>query len=93
MTFKSPRLTDATGAFDQDTVRALKDLDRRLRALETKRTADLFGQTASQTIGFYGVTPVNQPDAVADATDAATAISQLNSVISRLEEVGILATS
>lgn len=49
------------------------------------------GQSATALISFYGATPVDQPAAVADATDAATAISQLNLVIAALIEVGLLA--
>ena len=51
------------------------------------------GQDASDLVGFYGATPVDQPALVADATDAATAISQLNLVIDLLQEVGLMATA
>lgn len=51
------------------------------------------GQSATDKVGFWGTTPVDQPAAIADATDAATAISQLNFVIAALEECGILASS
>lgn len=51
------------------------------------------GQSATDLVGFYGVTPVDQPAVVADATDAATAISQLNLVIAALQEIGLMATS
>lgn len=49
------------------------------------------GDKTSDKVGFYGVTPVNQPDTVADATDAASAITQLNLVIDRLQELGMIA--
>lgn len=51
------------------------------------------GQDASDLIGFYGATPVDQPALVADATDAATAISQLNLVIAELIELGLMASA
>lgn len=49
------------------------------------------GQNTSDKISFYGVTPVDQPATVADATDAATAITSLNAVIDRLQELGLIA--
>ena len=49
------------------------------------------GDNTSDKVGFYGVTPVNQPDTVADATDAASAITQINSIIDRLQELGLMA--
>lgn len=51
------------------------------------------GQSSSSLIGFYGATPVDQPALVADATDAATAISQLNLVIDALVELGLMASA
>lgn len=50
------------------------------------------GSADTSLLGFYGVTPVDQPAAVADATDAATAISQLNLALARLRELGLIAT-
>lgn len=49
------------------------------------------GASTSEKIGFYGVTPVDQPATVADATDAATAITTVNAVIDRLQELGLIA--
>jgi len=51
-----------------------------------------FGQAAADKISFHGVTTVVQQSAIADATDAATAITQLNLVIAALETYGLLAT-
>lgn len=51
------------------------------------------GKDADALVGFFGATPVNQPATVADATDAATAITQCNAVIAALEELGLLASS
>lgn len=50
------------------------------------------GQSATDKVGFYGATPVVQPAGIADATDAATAITKCNAVIAALEAVGIIAT-
>jgi hypothetical protein len=49
------------------------------------------GQNATDLVGFYGATPVDQPATVADATDAATAITTVNAVIDRLQELGLIA--
>lgn len=52
------------------------------------------GQSTSDLISFYGVTPVDQGAAVTTlattptATDIATAV---NSIISRLQDVGLIA--
>ena len=43
-------------------------------------------------IGFYGAAASAQPAAVADATDAATVITQLNALLSRLRTIGVIAT-
>ncbi len=50
------------------------------------------GQNAADKIGFYGVTCVVQPAGIADATDAATAITKCNAVIAALESLGLIAT-
>jgi hypothetical protein len=53
----------------------------------------LLGQSASDKIGFYGLaTPIVQPSAIADATDAATAITKVNAVIAALESLGLIAS-
>lgn len=52
------------------------------------------GQSATEKVGFYGATPVVQGSAVTTlattptATDIATAV---NSIISRLQTIGIIA--
>lgn len=51
----------------------------------------LIGGATTDKIGFYGVTPVDQPATIADATDAATAITTVNTVIDRLQELGLIA--
>jgi len=52
----------------------------------------LVGQDSSDLVGFYGKTPVDQPAAITDATDAATAITKVNAVIAALEELGLIAS-
>ena len=55
-------------------------------------TGTKIGTATTQKLGFYNATPVVQPAAVADATDAATVITQLNDLLSRLRTLGIIAT-
>ncbi|HRY07255.1 MAG TPA: hypothetical protein P5114_09050 [Hyphomicrobiaceae bacterium] len=51
------------------------------------------GRDANDLLGFFGATPIDQEATIADATDAATAITQLNAVIAALEAYGLLASS
>lgn len=53
---------------------------------------DVLIGNADGTVAFYGETPVAQQAGIANATDAATAITQLNLVIARLETLGLIAT-
>ena len=55
-------------------------------------TGTKIGTATTQKIGFYNATPVVQPTAVADATDAATAITQLNALLTRMRNLGLIAT-
>jgi hypothetical protein len=55
-------------------------------------TGTRFGNATNQRIGFWNATPAVQPTAVADATDAASAITQLNALLARLRTIGIIAT-
>jgi hypothetical protein len=55
-------------------------------------TGTKIGTSTSQKIGFYNATPVVQPTAVADATDAASVITQLNALLSRMRNLGLIAT-
>ena len=50
------------------------------------------GTGATQKLGFWNATPVAQPTAVADATDAATVITQLNDLLARMRTIGLIAT-
>lgn len=48
---------------------------------------------AAGTIGAFGATPVTQPAAIADATDAASAITQLNLALAALRDLGLIASA
>lgn len=50
------------------------------------------GTATNQKLGFFNATPVVQPTAVADATDAASVITQLNALLSRMRTLGLIAT-
>ena len=51
------------------------------------------GSDGTSLLGFYGATPAARPAAaVADATDSASAITQLNVVLARLRTLGLIAT-
>jgi len=52
-----------------------------------------FGASITEKISFFGVTPVVQQATIVDATDAATAITSLNSVIAMLDVFGLTATA
>jgi hypothetical protein len=54
-------------------------------------TGTKIGTATGQKIGFFNATPVNQPDAVTDGSDAATTQAAVNAVIDRLQELGLLA--
>ena len=55
-------------------------------------TGTKIGTAATQKLGFWNATPVAQPAAVADATDAGTTQTQLNALLARLRAAGIIAT-
>ena len=52
----------------------------------------VLGQSATDKVGFHGATPVVRGTAIADATDAATALSRVNLVIAQLRLNGLIAT-
>jgi hypothetical protein len=56
-------------------------------------TGTKIGTGATEKIGFWNATPVVQPTAVADATDATTVITQLNALLSRLRTIGLIAAA
>jgi hypothetical protein len=53
------------------------------------------GSATSSLLGFYGVTPVDQPDTVTDPTGGGTvdaeARTAINTIIDRLQELGLIA--
>lgn len=54
-------------------------------------TGTKIASASTQKIAFYGATPIVRPTAVADATDAASAITQLNALLSRMRDLGLIA--
>lgn len=55
-------------------------------------TGTKIGTATTQKLGFFNKTPVAQPTAVADATDAASVITQLNALLARMRDLGLIAT-
>jgi hypothetical protein len=55
-------------------------------------TGTKIGTATNQKLAFYNATPVVQPTAVADATDAASVITQLNALLTRMRNLGLIAT-
>jgi hypothetical protein len=55
-------------------------------------TGTKIGTATTQKLAFFNATPVVQPTAVADATDAASVITQLNALLSRMRTLGLIAT-
>jgi hypothetical protein len=49
-------------------------------------------RATTQKLGFYNATPVVQPAAVADATDAASTEARLNDLLGHLRTLGLIAT-
>ena len=53
------------------------------------------GTATAQLLGFYGVTPVDQPATISDPSGGATIDSQartaINALIDRLQELGLMA--
>jgi hypothetical protein len=55
-------------------------------------TGTKIGTATNQKLGFFNSAPVVQPTAVADATDAASVITQLNALLTRMRNLGLIAT-
>lgn len=55
-------------------------------------TGTKIGTGTDQLIGFWNATPVDQPAAIADATDNPSAITQLNALLASMREVGLIAS-
>jgi hypothetical protein len=58
----------------------------------TTATGTKIGTATTQKLGFFNATPVVQQAAIADATDAATAITQLNDLLAAMRTLGLIAT-
>jgi len=56
-------------------------------------TGTKIGTGATQKLSFWAATPVVQPGHIADATDAASAITQLNLLLADMAEIGLQAAS
>ncbi len=54
---------------------------------------DVMRISGAGNLGFFNTTPVAQQAHIADATDAPSAITQINAVIAALENLGLLADS
>ena len=58
-------------------------------------TGTKIGTATNQLLGFYGVTPVNQPDTISDPSGGTTVDSEartaINALIDRLQELGLIA--
>jgi hypothetical protein len=55
-------------------------------------TGTKLGTGVTQKLGFWNATPVVQPAAVADATDAASTQARLNDLLGHLRTLGLIAT-
>jgi hypothetical protein len=55
-------------------------------------TGTKIGTATTQKLGFFDKAPVVQPTAVADATTEAEAVTQLNALLTRLRNLGIIAS-
>lgn len=53
----------------------------------------MIGTAADQKIGLYGATPVVQAAHIANPSDLPTALNDIQSILTALENVGILAKS
>jgi parallel beta-helix repeat protein len=71
----------------------LSKLNLRSDVVLDYHTGTKIGTAATQKLGFWNTTPVVQPAAVADATDAGTTQTQLNALLARLRAAGIIASS
>ena len=50
----------------------------------------VFGNTVSDKIGFFGVSPIVRPAVSASASSSATTITQLNLLITALGNLGLI---
>jgi len=58
----------------------------------SRTTGTRIGTNVAEKMGFWNVTPVNQPDTVTDASGCnGTADDKVNELIDRLQELGLIA--
>lgn len=77
----------------------VKDLELEVSRLKQligiSPTGNNIGKTTSTKIGFYGVTPVDQPVTISDPSGGSTvdaeARTAINALIDRLQELGLIA--
>lgn len=56
-------------------------------------TGTKIGTGTDQLIGFWNATPVDQPAAIADATDGTDVIARCNDILAMLRETGLIASA
>lgn len=83
--------TDGTTRLTIGTTGDLTIADGKNVVLNTT-TGTKIGTATTQKLGFFNAAPVVQPTAVADATDAASAITQLNALLAHMRTLGLIAT-
>ena len=55
-----------------------------------RTTGTKIGTAIDQKLGFFGTTPVDKPETIEDATDLETVIIVANTIIDRLQELGLI---
>jgi hypothetical protein len=55
-------------------------------------TGTKIGTATTQKLGFFNATPVVQPTAVADSVDTTDIVAQFNALLSRMRDLGLIAT-
>ena len=55
-----------------------------------RTTGTKIGTAIDQKLGFFGITPVDKPETIEDATDLETVIIVANTIIDRLQELGLI---
>lgn len=60
--------------------------------LSPKGDGVVIGQDATDKVGFYGKTPIARPSSITTGTDSATTQAAVNSVITALRDLGLIAS-
>ena len=81
--------------YDVGTLRLIGSLLVQGNIIAPTTTGTQIGTATDQLLGFYGATPVNQPETIADPSGGATVDSEartaINALIDRLQELGLIA--